>query len=73
MTILDIRRPMVPLAELGGHSDCVNSIAWAPHSGCHICTAGDDCNALIWDLSVMPNPIEDPILAYTAEGEVSML
>ena len=64
---------MVPLAELGGHSDCVNSIAWAPHSGCHICTAGDDCNALIWDLSVMPNPIEDPILAYTAEGEVSML
>jgi WD repeat-containing protein 68 len=64
---------MMPLAELKGHQDFVNTIAWAPHSGCHICTAGDDSNALIWDLSVMPNPIEDPILAYTAEAEVSMM
>ena len=29
--------------------------------------------ALIWDLTNIPNPIEDPILAYQAEGEVNML
>lgn len=92
---------------------CVNSVAWAPHSACHICTCGDDRQALIWDLrwddrpqtapsrhihllragislcralaashrakrvplllpacSVLPNAVESPILAYTAEAEV---
>jgi hypothetical protein len=29
----------------------VNAISWAPHSQCHICTAGDDSHALIWDMS----------------------
>lgn len=40
---------------------------------CHICSAGDDSQALIWDLTNVPNPVEDPILAYGAEGEISML
>lgn len=52
----------------------VNGIAWAPHSSCHICTAGDDHQALIWDIQQMPRAIEDPILAYTAaEGEVNQI
>uniref|UniRef100_A0A7S1G5Y6 Uncharacterized protein n=1 Tax=Bicosoecida sp. CB-2014 TaxID=1486930 RepID=A0A7S1G5Y6_9STRA len=71
--ILDIRMPLAPVAELTGHTGCVNSISWAPHSSCHICTAGDDSQALIWDLSAMPEPIEDPILAYTAGSEVNQL
>jgi len=72
--ILDIRVPSMPTAELGGHSGCVNATAWAPHSSCHICTAGDDSQALIWDLSGMPKqPIDDPILAYNAEGEINNL
>eukprot|EP01083_Nonionella_stella_P020774 57650_1 len=73
VVILDIRAPSLPVAELQGHSACVNSIAWAPHSSCHICTAGDDAQALIWDLSEMPKPIQDPILAYSAEAEVNTL
>ena len=73
VTILDIRVPMVPVSTLSGHNQCVNSIAWAPHSSCHICTAGDDQSVLIWDLSIMPTPIDDPILAYNAAGEISML
>ncbi|CEO95355.1 WD domain, G-beta repeat [Plasmodiophora brassicae] len=73
VVILDIRAPSLPVAELKGHSSCVNSIAWAPHSSCHICTAGDDSQALIWDLSQMPKPIDDPILAYTAAAEVNTL
>mmetsp|Transcript_24982 Transcript_24982/g.41155 ORF Transcript_24982/g.41155 Transcript_24982/m.41155 type:complete len:330 (+) Transcript_24982:222-1211(+) len=71
--ILDIRSPSHPVAELHGHLACVNAIAWAPHSSCHICTAGDDSQALIWDLSQMPKPIEDPILAYKAEAEINQL
>ena len=36
----------------------VNALAWAPHSSCHICTAGDDSQALIWDLSSMSQPLD---------------
>ena len=68
VVILDIRRPSQPVATLEGHRAGVNSIAWAPHSPCHICTAGDDRQALIWDLQEMPKPIDDPILAYQAES-----
>eukprot|EP00741_Cyanophora_paradoxa_P018378 tig00000204_g17745.t1 len=71
--ILDIRAPSHPVAELYGHLACVNAIAWAPHSSCHVCTAADDSQALIWDLSQMPKPIEDPILAYKAEAEINQL
>lgn len=47
---------------------------WSNHSSCHICTAGDDHQALIWDIQQMPRAIEDPILAYTAaEGEVNQI
>lgn len=51
--IIDIRMPSMPFAELLGHhsASSVNAIAWAPHSPCHICTAGDDRQALIWDIS----------------------
>jgi len=71
--ILDIRVPSLPAAELQGHTACLNALAWAPHSSCHICTAGDDSQALIWDLSPMPKPIQDPILAYNAEAEINQL
>ena len=72
--ILDIRQPCTPVAILGGHAGCVNAVAWAPHSSCHICTAADDSQALIWDISGMSKrPVEDPILAYNAEGEVNNL
>ncbi len=71
--ILDIRVPSFPVATLDGHSASVNAVAWAPHSSCHICTCSDDSNALIWDLSAMPAPIEDPILAYDAGKAINNL
>jgi len=74
VVILDIRYPTVPVAELERHQACVNAVAWAPHSACHICTAGDDSQALIWDMSAKPvDGGLDPILAYTAGGEVNQL
>ena len=71
--IIDIRKPSATVAELGEHNASVNAIAWAPHSACHVCTCGDDRQALIWDLSVLPGQVESPILAYTAEAEVNSL
>jgi hypothetical protein len=31
----------------------------------------EDKQALIWDIHNMPRAVEDPILAYSAKGEVS--
>ena len=66
----------MPAAEIqiqGRESGCLNALSWAPHSSCHICTAGDDKTALIWDLSCLPEPVSDPILAYKADGEINQL
>lgn len=71
--IIDTRFPSVPYAELSGHRNNVNGISWAPHSACHICTAGDDAQALIWDISQSARPIEDPILAYCATAEIDQV
>jgi DDB1- and CUL4-associated factor 7 len=45
---------MISVAELCGHNNYVNTIGWAPNSSYHICTAGDDAQTLIWDLSLIP-------------------
>ena len=71
--ILDIRLPSTPVAELVGHDAAINGIAWAPYSPCHICTCGDDRQALIWDITAKPRPIEDPILAFSAKGEINQV
>ena len=55
------RFPTLPVAELQRHTAPVNALAWAPHSSCHICTAGDDAQALIWDLSSMSQPLDQDL------------
>lgn len=66
--------PGPPVAELIGHSNVVNSVAWAPHSSKHICTCGDDRQALIWDISDKTQyELENPILAFCADGEINQL
>lgn len=79
--VLDIRFPTVPVAELMRHQGAVNAVCWAPHSAAHICSAADDGQALIWDLTGLPAtpgqaPVGaaiDPILAYHAGAEVNQL
>lgn len=75
VTILDIRSPAMPVAELAGHHGNVNALSWAPHSTSHICTVGDDSQALIWDLQrpIQGNHYSEPILSYTSEAEISAL
>ena len=46
--IIDIRVPNIPMTELMGHQAALNGISWAPHSRYHLCTVGDDSQALIW-------------------------
>jgi WD repeat-containing protein 68 len=71
--ILDIRVPSTPVAVLQGHHAAINGVAWAPHSAYHICTCSDDKQALIWDMTAAPKVIEEPILAYSAEGEINQV
>jgi WD repeat-containing protein 68 len=71
--ILDIRVPSLPMTELIAHQAAINGIAWAPHSANHICTCSDDRQAFIWDITAKPKPIEDPILAFSAGGEINKL
>ncbi len=69
------RVPAVPVTELVSHYGSVNGIAWAPHSGNHICTVGEDKQALIWDTAVKQTGtvVEDPILAFSAQEEINQL
>jgi WD repeat-containing protein 68 len=46
---------------------------WAPHSSCHLCTAGEDAHAFIWDLSPLPNKVVDPMLGFTAGAPINQL
>ncbi|GAB2221843.1 hypothetical protein Droror1_Dr00013034 [Drosera rotundifolia] len=74
VVILDIRSPTVPVAELERHRASVNAIAWAPQSCRHICSVGDDTQALIWDLPNVagPNGI-DPMSVFSAGSEINQL
>ncbi|KAF7816618.1 protein TRANSPARENT TESTA GLABRA 1-like [Senna tora] len=74
IVILDIRSPTMPVAELERHRSSVNAIAWAPQSYRHICSAGDDSQALIWELPTVagPNGI-DPMSMYSAATEINQL
>ncbi|XP_020573685.1 protein TRANSPARENT TESTA GLABRA 1-like [Phalaenopsis equestris] len=72
--VLDIRSPAVPVAELQRHRACVNAVAWAPQTARHLCSAGDDGQALIWELqAAVPAEGVDPVLVYQAGAEINQL
>lgn len=71
--ILDLRSPGRPLLTLRSHTSTINGISWATHSAHHICSAADDQQALIWELSNYPNPVEEPLLAYRADGKINVI
>ncbi|KAE8681429.1 WD repeat-containing protein LWD2 [Hibiscus syriacus] len=69
-----LRSPTMPVAELERHQASVNAITWAPQSSKHICSAGDDTQAPIWELPTVagPNGI-DPLCVYSAGSEINQL
>lgn len=48
--VIDIRRPSVALTVLSEFDECVNAIAWAPHSPSHLLCGSDDGYAMIYDV-----------------------
>lgn len=70
ITIIDVRSAVYPFQELKGHYNYVNSLAWAPNHSCHICSAGDDSRALIWDLRKSTEEIKDPMMVYDATAPI---
>eukprot|EP00039_Didymoeca_costata_P005842 m.85137 g.85137 ORF g.85137 m.85137 type:complete len:341 (+) comp12997_c0_seq4:143-1165(+) len=75
--ILDLRYTKTPVVVLGGkegHTKCLNSMAWAPNSACHIITAADDCQALIWDISAETSSVAiEPVLKYSAQSTINQV
>ncbi|KAJ1653752.1 hypothetical protein IWQ61_006184, partial [Dispira simplex] len=83
--IIDARLPGLPVCELRGHKGNVNSLTWAPHQENMMCSAGDDKQVLVWDLSRSPvaggsaitdiakHIVDIPSLTYSATAEVSMV
>ena len=79
VNIIDIRFPMLSVAELVGHQENVNCIGWSPESRYMIASGGEDSQTHIFDLSKSTqsqNPMHtenypiDPILLYSAESPI---
>jgi WD repeat-containing protein 68 len=73
LVLLDVRVPSVPVMELLSHTSSINSLAWAPHSACHLCSVGDDAQALVWDISSSKRIVDAPILCYKAPAEINQV
>ena len=71
--LMDLRRPLMPLHVLKGHSKNVNSISWSPHCSNYICSSGDDGYAFIWDFKNDKKSYEHPDLGYLSKEGISGL
>ncbi|CAI5734373.1 unnamed protein product [Hyaloperonospora brassicae] len=50
ISIIDRRRPVDPMVVLDHHTESVNSMSWSPHSRYDLCSAGEDCAAIVYDI-----------------------
>ncbi|TYZ60665.1 hypothetical protein PybrP1_000315 [[Pythium] brassicae (nom. inval.)] len=50
VVVLDLRNTTRPVFELNQHTASVNSISWSPHSRLHLCSAAEDCTAIIYNI-----------------------
>lgn len=78
VTVLDIRCPAFPVATLEHKSHTsphnnVNALSWAPNTAVDLATGGDGCQCFIWNVSQLPNHIDDPSCSYNANAPVSNL
>lgn len=80
--IIDMRMPGMPLTTLDGslggtNYGAINSLQWHPAAN-YLLTGGDDCQALVWDCTGLPNPkagvesaVADPVLVHEEDLEVN--
>ncbi|KAG1708402.1 hypothetical protein DVH05_025080 [Phytophthora capsici] len=50
ISVIDLRRPLIPMTELDHHKAPVNSMSWSPHSRYDLCSAGEDNTAFVYDI-----------------------
>ncbi|GMF16868.1 unnamed protein product [Phytophthora fragariaefolia] len=50
ISVIDLRRPIIPMAELDAHKAGINSMSWSPHSRYDLCSAGEDNTAIVYDI-----------------------
>jgi len=68
--IIDQRMTNSPYAFLTYHSNVVNALNWAPHSNAYITSVSDDKNAFIWDIQMISNKAEEPVMSYNSNFEI---
>lgn len=73
IVIADIRVPGNASSRLVGHNERLNGLSWAPHSSRHLCSASDDRQVLIWELSKPSNCKDEPILTYHSSDKVNAI
>jgi WD repeat-containing protein 68 len=71
--VIDQRMANSPYAFLNYHTNVVNAISWAPKSNAYLCSAGDDKNAYIWDIQLIANKSDDPVMSFNAGFEIENL
>ena len=74
VVVIDIRYTAAPVGFLrSGHTQPINSICWAPHSATHLCSAGEDGNVFIWDLTDLPNVAPKCLYNYKLENPINSI
>lgn len=83
VSILDVRFPRERVVSLEGHVGNCSALGWSPHREEYLCSVGDDCHALIWDVNKLNGEEEaksnhvakdiSPILAYNAHAEINAM
>jgi WD repeat-containing protein 68 len=68
--IIDQRMTNSPYAFLTYHTNIVNALSWAPHSNAYVTSVGDDKNAFIWDIQMISNRTEEPVMSYNSDFEI---
>jgi WD repeat-containing protein 68 len=57
ISLLDARLPTHAVAELHGHTTCVNAVSWNPKGAGTLISGGDDGQVMVWDVA---KPTKDP-------------
>ncbi|OQR99215.1 hypothetical protein ACHHYP_07220 [Achlya hypogyna] len=76
--VLDMRMAATPFAQLtnakapvrDAKRPSVNAISWSPTSAHHLCTAGEDQEALMWDTRLVP---ASPVLEYSGGSYINSM
>uniref|UniRef100_M4BZK1 Anaphase-promoting complex subunit 4 WD40 domain-containing protein n=1 Tax=Hyaloperonospora arabidopsidis (strain Emoy2) TaxID=559515 RepID=M4BZK1_HYAAE len=50
------------MAVLDHHTESVNSMSWSPHSRYNLCSAGEDCASIVYDICAEMTGLKEQIV-----------